>query len=80
MARFEFLGRLSDQLESPQELSFPSEVTTIAQLRPWLNEHLQCGLFSESSVRAIVNEKMAGETAAILDTDTIVFYPPVGGG
>jgi len=80
MAQFEFLGRLSDQFATPLQYTLPSELTTIAQLRPWLNQALACELFSDPSIRAIVNDHMAVETTRITDTDVIIFYPPVGGG
>lgn len=80
MAQFEFLGRLSDQYESPMQLSIPQSVATLAALRLWLNTHLQTDQFSQPSIRAIVNANMVTDTAAVTDTDDIVFYPPVGGG
>lgn len=80
MAKFEFLGRLSDQLESPTQLSIPPEITTISDLRPWLDAKLDCVLLSHVSIRAIVNKQLATEASVIADTDEIVFYPPVGGG
>ncbi len=80
MAQFEFLGRLTDQLDSPIELSVPPEIKTIARLRLWLNTSLDCDLFSDPTIRAIVNDNMASDTTIINNEDKIVFYPPVGGG
>lgn len=80
MARFEFLGRLSDQYESPMQMTLPGDVSTVAALRLWLNARLQTEEFSKPSIRAIVNANMASETSAVANADTIVFYPPVGGG
>ena len=80
MATFDFLGRLSDQFKGPLQISIPTDITSIAALRPWLCSQLQSDVFSEASIRAIVNQEMAAEDTVISDKDEIVFYPPVGGG
>jgi len=80
MATLEFLGRLSDQFETPLQLSLPAEVGKIEQLRVWLNAELNCDVFTQASIRAIVNQQIASESTSINNTDTITFFPPVGGG
>ena len=80
MAQFEFLGRLSERFAPQMQLAIPSDIDTIAGLRPWLNTQLGCDHFSQPTIRAIVNGQITAEDGAISDKDTIAFYPPVGGG
>jgi molybdopterin synthase sulfur carrier subunit len=67
---------------SAEELALPAEVTTVAGLRrhlagrgePWGT------LIRNSSLKAAVNQAMAGPEAAVADGDEVAFFPPVTGG
>ena len=80
MAKIEFLGRLSDSCGATQEITLPESVTTISALRDWLNRQFERAPLASASIRAIVNGKVATDRQAIENTDTIAFFPPVGGG
>ena len=80
MATIEFLGLLSDRCGRTQELTLPRSIKDVASLRTWLNNSLEGAPLASSSIRAIVNGKVADEMHAISNEDTIAFFPPVGGG
>ena len=80
MAKIEFLGRLSDKCGRMQNLTLPQSIKDVTSLRTWLNNNLDGAPLDSSSIRAIVNGKVAGETQTISNEDTIAFFPPVGGG
>ena len=80
MAKIEFLGSLSDQCGRTQDMIIPQSIEDVASLRTWLNNNLDGAPLASSSIRAIVNGKVARETQTISNEDTIAFFPPVGGG
>lgn len=80
MAKFEFLGHLSDRFETPMDRTVPQNITTISEVRDWLDQTLDCSIFSDPRIKAIVNDELVGNTKTIKDSDNILFYPPVGGG
>ena len=80
MAKIEFLGRLSVPFGETLTKPLPDQITTVAQLKLWLDTELGDTHLNSPSVRAIVNHKIAPDYQAISDTDVIAFYPPVGGG
>ena len=80
MAKIEFLGQLSDKCGRTKELTLPQSIEDVASLRTWLNNNLDGAPLASSSIRAIVNGKVAGEMQIISNQDTIAFFPPVGGG
>ena len=80
MAKIEFLGRLSDSCGPTQEITLTQSIEDVASLRTWLNNNLDGAPLASSSIRAIVNGKVATDVQLISNTDTIAFFPPVGGG
>ena len=80
MAIIEYLGQLSARCGPAQDITLPETISDIAALRDWLSNRFEGDPLASSSVRAIVNGEVAVETQAISNTDTIAFFPPVGGG
>lgn len=80
MAKIEYLGRLSDICGRIQDITLPQSITDVAALRSWLNTTFEGNPLASPSIRVIVNGALAAETQPLSNTDTIAFFPPVGGG
>jgi sulfur-carrier protein len=67
---------------SAEELALPRDVANVGALRAHLAARgVQWGVFASSkSLRAAVNQVMAGPEDAVRDGDEIAFFPPVTGG
>lgn len=67
---------------SSEQIDLPAGVADIGALRAHLAERggRWSVLTQSKSLRAAVNQQMAGATAAIADGDEIAFFPPVTGG
>ena len=65
-----------------EELALPAGVADVAALRRHLAARGDAwrGLEESPSLRAAVNQRLAGPEAVIADGDEIAFFPPVTGG
>lgn len=77
-----FAGLRETLGQSGEELSLPAGVATVADLRAHLAARGGAwDVFATSrSLRAAVNQAMAGADAALRDGDEVAFFPPVTGG
>lgn len=80
MATVEFLGKLSDSCGPTQDLTLPQTIATVAALRDYLNTQFDGAPLASTTIRAIVNGKVATDAQTLTNEDTIAFFPPVGGG
>jgi len=80
MATFEFLGRLSDQFGADVTADVPDNITTLAELRPWLNAHFETGVFSHPAIRIIMDGRVVLDEEPFKNSDRLALFPPVGGG
>ena len=69
-----FYGRLAERLGREVEIDLPGDGATVAQLRARFD-----GLDS-ATVRALVNDEMAGEDFPVKPGDRLDFLPPLSGG
>ena len=67
---------------SGEELLLPGEVSNVASLKTYLAARGVAwqALTQSRSLRAAVNQQMAGPEAKIADGDEVAFFPPVTGG
>jgi sulfur-carrier protein len=68
---------------SAEELEIPAQVTTVGELRAWLARRgAPWGTaFAEvRSIRAAVDQTMAGDSTPLRDGSEVAFFPPVTGG
>lgn len=65
-----------------EEMTLPGDVSNVAGLKALLAARgdVWRTLTQSQSLRAAVNQKMAGPEAAISDGDEVAFFPPVTGG
>lgn len=79
-----YFARLKERLGiGSEEIALPPSIKTLGELRSTLvlrgGEWAQA-LAESSSVRAAVNQEMAGAERPVRDGDEIAFFPPVTGG
>jgi molybdopterin converting factor small subunit len=74
MARIGFYGRLAERFGREIALDLPDEGCTVAELRARFD-----GL-DPATVRACVNDVMAGEDGQVRPGDRVDFLPPLSGG
>jgi len=84
MVKILYFARLKETLGmGSEEIVLPPSINTLGGLRETLvlrgGEWAQA-LVHTSSVRAAVNQEMAGADTPIRDGDEIAFFPPVTGG
>ena len=67
---------------SGEEMSLPSHISTVADLRAYLMARGGAwdALAQGKNLRVAVNQRLADPQAAIRDGDEIAFFPPVTGG
>jgi sulfur-carrier protein len=79
-----YFARLRDAMgRSGEELEIPAQVTTVGELRTWLSQRGAPwgAAFSEvRSIRAAVDQTMAGDSTPLRDGAEVAFFPPVTGG
>jgi len=65
-----------------EELALPAEVSDVAALKVFLAARGAAwqALTQSRSLRAAVNQQMAGPDSGICDGDEVAFFPPVTGG
>ena len=65
-----------------EEMTLPGEVSNIAGLKTFLATRgdVWQTLTRSQSLRAAVNQKMAGPDSTVADGDEVAFFPPVTGG
>lgn len=83
MARLALFGRLAEAgWREPRMIALPPEVDTVAALRAWLaaREPQLAVALARPGVRAVVDDMIVGEQAAIDDSSDLAFIPPVSGG
>ncbi|WDI31343.1 MoaD/ThiS family protein [Hyphococcus flavus] len=83
MARVLFFGKLSDLAGARERnVMLPSRTHTVSDLIDTIGEDdtVLSAALKESSVRVIINEKMADSGTAVSDRDEVAFLPPVSGG
>ncbi len=68
--------------QAAEELVLPAAIDTVGKLRAHLAERGANwdALGAGNSVRAAVNQRMAGAETAIGEGDEVAFFPPVTGG
>jgi len=74
VARIGFYGRLAERFGREIEVDLADEGCTVADLRAQFE-----GL-DAATVRACVNDEMAGEHALVRPGDRVDFLPPLSGG
>lgn len=84
MVKILYFARLKETLGlGSEELPLPPSIGTLGELRATLilrgGDWAQA-LAETSSVRAAVNQEMAGPERPLRDGDEIAFFPPVTGG
>jgi len=72
----ESLGTVAEELALPQDVSNVTALRTLLAARgdAWR------ALLQSPSLRAAVNQRMAGPDTPISDGDEVAFFPPVTGG
>jgi molybdopterin synthase sulfur carrier subunit len=67
---------------SGEKLILPGDVSNVAALKTFLAARgdVWQTLTQSQSLRAAVNQKMAGPDSTIADGDEVAFFPPVTGG
>jgi molybdopterin synthase sulfur carrier subunit len=79
-----YFARLRDAIgRSGEDIEVPAEVTTVGQLRAWLAQRGSpwSGAFAEvRSIRAAVDQAMAGDATPLREGAEVAFFPPVTGG
>ncbi|TRZ64045.1 MAG: molybdopterin converting factor subunit 1 [Rhodocyclaceae bacterium] len=67
---------------SGEEIALPSDVSDVAALKAFLAARGVAwqALTQSRSLRAAVNQRMAGPDSVIADGDEVAFFPPVTGG
>lgn len=65
-----------------EEMTLPGDVSNVAGLKAFLAARgdVWRTLIQSHSLRAAVNQHMAGPDARIADGDEVAFFPPVTGG
>lgn len=68
--------------QATEELVLPAAIDTVGKLRAHLAERgaQWVALGAGNSVRAAVNQRMAGAETTIGEGDEVAFFPPVTGG
>ena len=74
MARIGFYGRLTERFGREIEVDLPDEGCTVADLRTRFE-----GL-DPATIRACVNDALAGEDSLVRPGDRVDFLPPLSGG
>ena len=74
MARIGFYGRLAERFGREVAVDLPDEGCTVAELRARFE-----GL-DAATIRACVNDELAGEQALVRPDDRVDFLPPLSGG
>ena len=83
MATLGFFGRLAEAgWSAPRAIDLPEAVGTIAALRQWLaaTQPTLALELARPGVRAVIDNVIVGDDAAIAATSDIAFIPPVSGG
>ncbi len=84
MVRILYFARLKEALGiGDEEIALPPAIRTLGELRSTLmlrGGEWAKALAETSSVRAAVNQEMAGAEQPVRDGDEIAFFPPVTGG
>ena len=67
---------------SGEEIALPGDVANVAALRTHLAARGDAwqNLTQSKTLRAAINQRMAGPDATIADGDEVAFFPPVTGG
>lgn len=83
VTRVLFFAGLRESLGmSGEDVSLPSHVVTVADLRAYLMARGGAwdALAQGKNLRVAVNQQLADAQAAIRDGDEVAFFPPVTGG
>jgi len=79
-----YFARLKDAMgRSRDEIEVPTQVTTVGELRAWLAQRgapWQAAFAEVRSLRAAVDQSMAGDATRLRDGAEVAFFPPVTGG
>jgi len=79
-----YFARLKDAMGRPGEsIEIPASVTTVGELRAWLEQRGApwSRAFAEvRSIRAAMDQTMAADTTRLADGAEVAFFPPVTGG
>jgi sulfur-carrier protein len=79
-----YFARLRDAMgRAAEQVEIPADVTTVGQLRSWLQGRGApwSAAFAEvRSVRAAVDQAVAGDATALREGAEVAFFPPVTGG
>lgn len=82
MVKILYFGRLSDIAQRREDnVDLPANILNVEDLKTWLDTHHALeGALKDSSIKTMVNQKLAHENESINPEDEIGFLPPVGGG
>ena len=79
-----YFARLRDAVgRSREDIEIPPTVTTVGELRAWLTQRGApwSGAFAEvRSIRAALDQTMAGDATRLREGAEVAFFPPVTGG
>jgi molybdopterin synthase sulfur carrier subunit len=79
-----YFARLRDAIgRAAEDIEVPASVTTVGELRAWLEQRGSpwSRAFAEvRPIRAAVDQAMAGEATRLREGAEVAFFPPVTGG
>lgn len=76
----EFYGRLADIFGRSLTVTPSQSPTSLADLRNQLAEDYDCPEIRQPSIRALLNETMACDTAEVSENQLVTFLSPLSGG